>query len=736
MAKRRARPTASRAHLREGSGKPAKGAGSSRRGRSREALAPSAQSSVTAQDQYAALLEVSESIAAHRDLGALFHDLAERLHRVVRYEFLTLVLYEPQRRTMRLHILESAVPTQLEAGLEFPVEESPAGWTLETQSPVIIGHIETDQRFPKVSNILRAHNVKSICSLPLTTAQRRLGALGFGSEKENAYAASDLEFLAQVANQVAVAVDNALNTQSLESYQRQLAQERDRLRALLDITNAIVSNLELDGLRAAIGQSLHRIVEYDYAGIGVLEEESHTLQVYSVHEREGTALSPAVSVPLGGTPAGPSIEKREAVLMDLSQPSLASSPLWPKEFAAGLQRLRPGEGAASGCCLPLIGRSHALGALILARARGPAFTQRELDFLTQAASQIALPMENALQFRQIAALKEKLAEEKLYLEDEIRTEHNFEEIIGEGAALKRVLRDVETVAPTDSTVLILGETGTGKELIARAIHNLSRRRERAFVKLNCAAIPSGLLESELFGHERGAFTGALTQKIGRFELASGGTLFLDEVGDIPLELQPKLLRVLQEQEFERLGGIRTIRTDVRLVAATNRNLAEWVQAGGFRSDLYYRLSVFPLTVPPLRERPEDIPLLVSYFAQKYARQMDRRIETVPSEVLDELVRYPWPGNVRELENLIERAVILSPGPALRLPLSELKQPALPSADPPGDRLTLEEVERQHILRTLQETRWVIAGSHGAAQRLGMKRSTLQSRMSKLGIVRR
>jgi formate hydrogenlyase transcriptional activator len=736
MSKRRARPKAARPNHRAAQDKPAKAAGLPRQAPSRRALAPRGQSAVTAGDQYLALLEVSESIAAHRDLEALFHDLAQRLHRVVHYEFLTLVLYDPKREIMRLHILESAIPTQLEAGLEFAVEESPAGWSLQTQAPVIIGNIEREQRFPKVLNILRAHNVKSICSLPLTTAQRPVGALGFGSAKANAYAASDLEFLTQAANQVAVAVDNALNTQSLESHQRQLAQERDRLRALLDITNAIVSNLDVDDLRVAIGRALRRVVECDYAGVAVLDEESHTLQVYSVHQRDGGALSPPFSAPLEGTPAGQSIKEREPALMDLSQPPLAQNALWPKQFAETLLRLRSVESAASGCSLPLIGRSRPLGALVLARARGPAFTQKDLDFLGQAASQIAIPMENALQYRQIAALKEKLAEEKLYLEDEIRTDYNFEEIIGESAALTRVLRDVETVAPTDSTVLILGETGTGKELIARAIHNLSRRRERAFVKLNCAAIPSGLLESELFGHERGAFTGALTQKLGRFELASGGTLFLDEVGDIPLDLQPKLLRVLQEQEFERLGGIRTIRADVRLVAATNRNLSEWVQAGGFRSDLYYRLSVFPLTVPPLRERPEDIPLLVRYFAQKYARQMDRRIETIPAEVLDELVRYPWPGNVRELENLIERAVILSPGPVLRLPLAELKQPALTALDPVGTPQTLEELERQHILRTLHETHWVVAGPHGAARRLGLKRSTLQSRMYKLGIVRR
>ena len=346
------------------------------------------------------------------------------------------------------------------------------------------------------------------------------------------------------------------------------------------------------------------------------------------------------------------------------------------------------------------------------------------------AGQIAIALENALAFREIDELKNQLAKEKLYLEDEIRTEYNFEEIIGESKALKRILSQVETVAPTDSTVLILGETGTGKELIARAIHNLSGRHERTFIKMNCAAIPTGLLESELFGHERGAFTGAIAQKIGRFELAHQGTLFLDEVGDIPLEMQAKLLRVLQEQEFERLGSPRTLRVNVRLVAATNRDLARMVADRAFRSDLYYRLNVFPITAPPLRERPEDIPLLVRYFAQRDARRMRKRIETIPTETLTALCHYPWPGNIRELENLIERSVILSQGPDLRVTLGELKAQATAASD---GAVTLEAAERDHILRALREADGVIGGPAGAAARLGMKRTTLQSRMKKLGI---
>ena len=312
--------------------------------------------------------------------------------------------------------------------------------------------------------------------------------------------------------------------------------------------------------------------------------------------------------------------------------------------------------------------------------------------------------------------------------------HNFEEIVGTSAALKAVLKQVGVVAPTESTVLILGETGTGKELIARAIHAASSRSRRPFVKLNCAAIPTGLLESELFGHEKGAFTGAIAQRIGRFELADGGTIFLDEVGDIPLELQTKLLRVLQEREFERLGSTRTLRTDARLIAATNRELRKMVEQRKFRDDLFYRLNVFPIYVPALRERSEDIPLLVNHFAQRFARRMNRTIETIPAETMAVLTRYPWPGNIRELQNLIERAVILSHGPVLQVPLQDLDNRTSPRRDNGKDQ-TLEAAERAHILAILKETRWVLGGARGAAVRLGMNRSTLQFRLKKLGIVR-
>ena len=510
-------------------------------------------------DRYQALLAVSEAIIAHRDLAALFQELAGRLREVARFDYLALVLHEATSNAMRLHVLEAAEPTGHQPVLVLAVEDDPAGLVWQNQQPLVTSTVAELERWPGFLERVQPYGVQSFCWLPLTTARRRLGTLVFTSKQPSAYGMSEVSFFQLVANQVAVAI------------------------------------------------------------------------------------------------------------------------------------------------------------------------------------------ENALAFQEISALKNQLAEEKAYLEEEARTEHNFGDIVGQSAAFRQVLKQVETVAPTGSTVLIGGETGAGKELIARALHDLSPRRERTFVKLNCAAIPTGLLESELFGHEKGAFTGAISQKVGRFELAHRGTLFLDEVGDIPPELQPKLLRVLQEQEFERLGSTKTICVDVRLVAATNRDLHAMTADGRFRSDLYYRLNVFPIVLPPLRERRDDIPPLVRHFTQRFARRMGRRIETIPSAVMEALVRYPWPGNIRELQNVIERAVILSPGSSLQVPLGELHKeeggrmkdeeemaPVYPSSVSLHTSKTLAEAEREHILVALRETRWVVGGPKGAAARLGMKRSMLYWKMKKLG----
>src|SRR5438876_3820497 len=400
-----------------------------------------------------------------------------------------------------------------------------------------------------------------------------------------------------------------------------------------------------------------------------------------------------------------------------------------EELGPEVYELVVAEGLKAHCLIPLVSHSRPVGVLILARKAESSFTSEAVDFLREASGQIAIAIENCLAYGQVSELKEKLAQEKLYLEQEIRGDLDFEQIVGNSHALRRVLQLVETVANSDSTVLLLGETGTGKDLIARAIHDRSRRKDRTLVKVNCAAIPTGLLESELFGHEKGAFTGAITQKISRLELADQGTLFLDEIGDIPTDIQPKLLRALQEREFERLGSTRTKKVDVRLVAATNRDLEKMVEDREFRSDLYYRLNVFPIRIPPLRERPEDIPLLVRYFAQKYGRRMEKQVESVPAAAMKKLSTWHWPGNIRELENFIERSVILTHGSALQVPIGELGS----NGEATPVQGTREAADRDEILRILKDTKGRVAGPQGAAARLGIKRTTLISRMKKLGI---
>ncbi len=494
---------------------------------------------------------------------------------------------------------------------------------------------------------------------------------------------------------------------------------------LLEVTNVLMSNLDFRNLLSAIAAGIRQVKPHFYANLALYETETGKLRLQILTAPDNVSLTPEeLLVSVENTPAGWAFTRREPLVMNRMETG---------RFDTEIMRRLDKMGVKSGCWLPLSNRDRMLGTLVVTSEHADAFTEKDVRLLGQIANQVAVTLDNALSFRQIADMKERLTEEKHYLEEELRTEYNFEEIIGESPGLKRVLKQVETVAPTDATVLILGETGTGKELVARAIHYLSSRRERTFVKLNCAAIPSGLLESELFGHEKGAFTGAISQKIGRLELAHHGTLFLDEVGDIPLELQPKLLRALQEKEFERLGSTRTIPVDVRLIAATNRDLTKMMENQQFRSDLYYRLRVFPVTVPPLRERQGDIPILVSYFTQKHAERMSKRIEIIPPETMKALSRWNWPGNVRELENFIERGVILSQGPVLRLPLTELHLPPEPEPTP---SVTLEAQEREHITRVLRETKGVIGGPNGAAARLGLKRTTLNSKMEKLGISRK
>jgi formate hydrogenlyase transcriptional activator len=499
--------------------------------------------------------------------------------------------------------------------------------------------------------------------------------------------------------------------------------ERDRLRLLLEVTNDIVSIVDMREMLAAISKRIRSVLAHDYLSFTLHDKETDQLRSCSLDFPESRGqIKEGLLLPVKGTVPGKVFTERTPIRLDRLNPKA--------ELSADIAARVLAEGLQSACVVPLVARNRSIGTLSAASRREAAFTDDDLDLLVQVGGQVAVAVENALAFQEIENLKNKLVEEKLYLQDEIRTEY-FDEIIGQSAALTNVLAQVETVARTNSTVLILGETGTGKELIARALHDHSPRKLQTFVKLNCSAIPTGLLESELFGHEKGAFTGAIAQKLGRMELAHNGTLFLDEIGDVPPELQPKLLRALQEREFERLGSTRTQKVDVRLIAATNRDLAEMVANHEFRSDLYYRLNVFPIRIPPLRHRAEDIPRLVQHFAQKHSQQMGRRISTIRADDMRALQAWHWPGNVRELENFIERAVILSRGTVLEVPITELQG----SRSDPADAVTLKDSEREHIIKVLRETHGKVSGPGGAAERLGLKRSTLQAKMKKLGILR-
>ncbi len=505
----------------------------------------------------------------------------------------------------------------------------------------------------------------------------------------------------------------------------------DRKRAeeslIFQLSGALLANMDAEKLLGAISASIREVIPHDNAGLVLHDAAAGDMVVQFLGGTGSDAFSGELRVPIDGSLSGVAFRTREPVLLE----SVAKTTYGP-ETLSYLNRM----GMQSGIWVPLIHQGNALGALSVVSRQEGTFGRREVEMLVQIAGQVAMAVDNAMAFRRIAEMRDRLRQEKQYLEDEINVEHQFDDIVGESSGLRGVLSQIATVAPTDATVLIQGETGTGKELLARAIHRLSQRSEHTFIKLNCAAIPAGLLESELFGHEKGAFTGAIARKIGRVELAHEGTLFLDEVGELPLDLQPKLLRALQEREIERLGGTRSIPVNVRLIAATNRDLAQMVAEKQFRSDLYYRLKVFPVSAPPLRERVADIPILVRHFVSRHARRMGKNIETIPPEAMAALVAWKWPGNIRELENFLERAVILSRGPQLHVPLAELE--AMKEEDEEYEAATnptLHAAERDHILRALREAKGIIGGPGGAAERLGLKRTTLNSKMKKLGIER-
>lgn len=672
------------------------------------------------------MLEINNAVVSQLDLRELVRVISSCLCEALEIDAVGLSLYEPETACFRVYYydLPDTIPP-MDAGATIPAEGSIGGLALTLGKPILINRASEAGLFPESKSRFYDHGFKSGGCVPLIVQGRKLGVLGILSFREDAFPEERQQLLCQIADQIAIATDNALNFERARKAEQALTRQLERERLMLEINNAVVAHLELPKLLQAVSACLRRVIPHDVAAFCIYDAATnqlrgHSLDFPSNHEFGGVGDP----IPLEGTPEGVAFTSQKPVV--IKNLSLA-------EFSAEIVKRAAAAGLKSGCAVPLLAHERALGTLSVVSLRENAFSEDDAGLLSNIGSQLAIAVENVLAYQEIATLKDKLNKEKLYLEDEIRNELNFDEIIGESPAIKKVLRQVGIVAPTDSTVLIFGETGTGKELLARAIHDRSKRRERTFVKLNCAAIPTGLIESELFGHERGAFTGAIATKVGRFELANGGTLFLDEVGEIPLELQSKLLRVLQEQEFERLGSTRTIKVNVRLLAATNRDLLQMVEGKQFRSDLYYRLNVFPITSPSIQDRAGDIPLLVRYFTQRLARRMEKRIERIPSDAMEALCRYPWPGNVRELENFIERAVILSQGTDLNVPLGELKTTR---ADGPQPVTTLQTAERDHILRALEKTNWVIAGPSGAAALLGMKRSTLQSRMVKLGISRR
>src|ERR1700730_8228309 len=514
--------------------------------------------------RYETLVRVSQAIAAHGDLKELFGMLANELHRVVQFDFIGVSLRDKNSDTFQNYFIDMTSRSELVPDEELTPEETLTLRVYERQEPLLRSTNDLEPRYGRLQAMLTRLNIRSICALPLTTAHRRLGAIAFGSKQVDTYSPSEVRFVSQVAGYIALAFDDALNLAALRQASEELRTKNDRLQLLLDVTNQVVSNLELRDLLRAISQDVRRVMQCDYAGLSLPDADNKQLRLYAGDFPGGKGfLQEDLVYPIEGSPSGTAFRTMKPLTLQSPFTGWLHYPIVQIAVRDGLR---------SFCFLPLLSRNRALGTLVLARLRDDAFSQADIDFLSQVANQIALAVENALAYREIRELKEQLSKEKLYLEDEIRTEMNFAEVIESSASLRRVLKRVETVAPTDSTVLIYGETGTGKELIARAIHDLSPRRAKAFVKLNCAAIPTGLLESELFGHERGSFTGAIAQRIGRFEVADGGTIFLDEIGEIPLELQTKLLRVLQEREFERLGSSRTLRTDARLIAATNRDL--------------------------------------------------------------------------------------------------------------------------------------------------------------------
>jgi formate hydrogenlyase transcriptional activator len=675
--------------------------------------------------RYDALIRVSKTLAGHKTMAELFQVLTDQLHPVVPFDYLALILHDEATDQMRLVVLEPdeiVVPAPL---VSTPVSKrGPSATVWKTQKGVVIPIPEKGPLQPPVLEFIRSQGRRMTCWLPLTTAHRKVGVLSFGSCSADAYTDDILAFMEQVAAAIAIAVDNGINFEQAQRYQRELRDERDNLRFLLDINDLLVSRiLDYAALLEAISEAVQRVIKHDHISLALFDENTRQLRLQWIHDEKRGSTAADLALPVERSAAGLTFQRDVTRVFRRSDLEGFVADGVPMLKTAKLQSL---------CCIPLVTRNGKFGTLNVGSTDADAFSEEDVTLLGQTSAQIAIAVENARAYQQVTRLNARLAEEKKYLERELHQE--FADIVGKSPALRGVLKAVKTVAPTDTTVLLLGETGTGKELIARAIHDHSPRSERTFVRMSVAALPASLFESELFGHEKGAFTGATTSRAGRFELAHRGTLFLDEVGDIPVEVQPKLLRALQEREFERLGSTRTQKVDVRVVAATNRDLERMVEDGSFRSDLFYRLNVFPIRIPPLRERVEDISALAKYFAEKSARRMGRAVPSISDAQMKALEGWDWPGNIRELQNVIERAVIVSAGPSLEVPLQDL-QPKAGKTAPRSKPATYHDTEREAIVGALRATGGVIAGPTGAAARLGLRRTTLQSKMRRLGIRR-
>jgi formate hydrogenlyase transcriptional activator len=683
--------------------------------------------------RYEAVLRISEAIAACREPEDLATTLASEIGKFLHFDHLYFVVVKENSEEIE-YLVWGKGPLPVP---DLPIEELPWWEAVRSRDPQHTADWDTEERYPRFKEWAKKIGLGSGLRVPLTTPHRRLGVFGINRDTVNPFNEEEISFLELIGRVVAFALDDGLNLKRAQH-------QNDQLQLLLDLTNRITSNLRPRDLLRAIAANIREVMRADAVTVVLPDSASEKFRVLAMDFPHGKGV---VKEELLITPSAAVVKALESL-----KPVVINT--WePNELSSDASDLVAAEGIKTFCNIPLVNRGRALGILSILRTTETPFSPGDVDFLSRASGQIAIAIENALAYHEISQLKDKLAQEKLYLEEEIRSEMNFENIIGNSPALKHLLELVETVATSDSTVLLLGETGTGKELIARAIHDRSRRKDRTFVKLNCAAIPTGLLESELFGHEKGAFTGAIAQKVGRMELADQGTLFLDEVGDIPIEIQPKLLRALQEREFERLGSTHTRRANIRLVSATNRDLEQMIAAREFRSDLYYRLHVFPIRIPPLRERKEDIPQLVSYFVQKFAKQMQKKIEAISPAVMKGLTAWDWPGNIRELENFIERAVIVTRGKSLEAPVGELRKTntvAFPHAEQPkveqvaeartdsqSDQTSVadeyERRQRDEIVRALTACKGRVGGADGAAARLGMNRTTFLSRMKKFGI---